>query len=272
MPFTVCPDTRIHYTVTGSGPPIILGHSFLCSGDMWAPQVGPLAEAHTVINVDARGHGESDPAPPGSTLEDMLGDMIGVLEDLGVESAVWGGLSMGGMVAMRAALEAPERVDALMLLDTDAGVEDTKTKREYRFLLLILRVVGIWPVLGQVTKLMLGRTTRRENREVVADYRKRFRAIHVPSILSMAPGIFNRDDVGPRLAEIDVPALVLVGAEDVALPPERARRISEGLTDATYVEIEGAGHLSTVEKPEAVTRAMMDFLSDLGTEPVVSTA
>jgi 3-oxoadipate enol-lactonase len=263
MPYTVRPDTRIHYTVTGSGPPIILGHSFLCSGDMWAPQVGPLAESYTVINVDARGHGESDPAPPGSAIRDMLGDMIGVLDDLGVESAVWGGLSMGGMVAMRAALEVPARVDGLMLLDTDAGVEDAQTKREYRFLLLILRVAGVWPVLGQVSKLMLGKTTLRENRELVADYRKRFKAIHVPSILSMAPGIFNRDDLGPRLTEIDVPALVLVGAEDIALPPERARRISEGLTDATYVEIEGAGHLSTVERPDAVTRAMLEFLSDL---------
>ncbi|MDX1579049.1 MAG: alpha/beta fold hydrolase [Gemmatimonadota bacterium] len=253
----------LHYEVSGEGPAVLLGHSFFCSGDMWAPQVGPLAERHTVINVDARGHGASDRAPAGTTLDDMLGDMLAVLDHAGVERAVWAGLSMGGMVALRAALAAPERVDGLVLLDTDAGSEKMRLRIEYRTLSGLARLVGLRPALAQVTKLMFGATSHRARPELVAEWKRRFAEVDVPSIRNMLGAITGREDLLPRLGEVEVPALVIVGAEDLSLPPARSRRLAEALPRARYEEVPGAGHLSTLERPRAVTRLMLDFLEEL---------
>lgn len=251
----------IHYTVRGEGRPIVLGHSFLCSGEMWAQQVEPLAAAgYRVINVDARGHGESGRIDAGFTLYDMVEDVVAVLDRLEVRRAVWAGLSIGGMVALRAALVVPERVEALILLDTDAGPESAWKRFKYSALGRIATTVGLRPVLPQVERLMFGATTRRQRPDLVAEWRERFGGVHLPSILRMLRALQDRDDVVPRLPEIAVPALVVVGEEDVSLPPIHSRVLARGLSGSRLVEVPGAGHLSALERPEAVTAAMLEFL------------
>jgi len=103
----------IYYEVTGSGPAIVLMHSFLCSGEMWGPQIEPLSAQYEVINIDMRGHGKSGPAETPFDLYDLVGDVVAVLDREGVDRACWAGLSIGGMIALRAALTAPDRVGAL---------------------------------------------------------------------------------------------------------------------------------------------------------------
>ena len=263
MPTALQSGSNIHYTLTGSGPAVILGHSFLCSGAMWDMQVPRLAEAHTVLNVDARGHGQSARVAQGLTLDDMLDDMLAVLDHAGVERAVWAGLSMGGMVAMRAALRAPNRVDGLILLDTDAGAEDAWHRIKYAALSRVARIFGLRPVLGQVESLMFGRTSRRERKELVSEWRERFAAVDLESLTNMIPAIAGREDLLPRLGDVDVPTLVIVGEEDEALPPERSVRLANAIRGAEYLEIERAGHLSALERPDAVTASMLAFLADL---------
>lgn len=158
---------EIAFEVTGEGPAVVLGHSFLCSGAMWREQVGPLAAEHTVINIDARGHGESGPITVPFTLYDMVEDVLAVLDDLRVDRAVWAGLSIGGMVALRAALRAPERVRALVLVDTDAGAEsDAWNRLKYRVLGGIAALAGMRAVVPQVSRQMFGGTTRRTRPEL----------------------------------------------------------------------------------------------------------
>ena len=123
MPKLETNGVRIHYEEVGAGPPVVLGHSFLCSGEMWRPQIEPLAERHRVINIDHRGHGRSGALTNPFDLYDMVGDVTAVLDHLEVERAIWAGLSIGGMVAMRAAIAVPERVAGLILVDTDADAE-----------------------------------------------------------------------------------------------------------------------------------------------------
>ena len=107
---------QIFFEDVGSGTPLVLGHSFLCSGAMWRGQVQALADRCRIVNIDLRGHGRSGPAHQPFSLYDAVGDVIAVLDLLGIGRAVWCGLSIGGMVAMRAALTHPDRVAALILL------------------------------------------------------------------------------------------------------------------------------------------------------------
>ncbi len=253
---------RIAFAQVGDGPAaVVLLHSFLCSGDMWREQVPPLAARHRVVNVDFRGHGASSPVSKPFTLYDLVDDVLAVLDAVSVDRAVWAGLSIGGMVALRAALRAPQRVRGLVLIDTDAGAEGPSNRLKYQALGVLVRVFGKRRLLPRIVRLMFGATTRRERPGLVAEWSERFALADLASALSMLGALNRRDDLLPALGGIGVPALVLVGSEDRSLPPERSRRLARALPRARLVEIPGSGHLSSLEQPTAVTTAMMDFLS-----------
>lgn len=253
--------TRLYFADHGEGPCVVLGHSYLCSGEMWAHQIPALAPAHRVVNLDLRGHGRSGPLTAPCTLYDLVDDALAVLDHLGVERAVWCGLSVGGMVALRAALVAPERVAALVLCDTHAGTESPWRRVKYRLMAWTVRLFGIPPLLGSVAGLMFGRTTLREQPGLVAEWKGRFAAVHVPSILRFLDTLVGRDSLLSRLGEIRAPALVLVGAEDRSLPRPCSEEIRRGLADAELVVVEKAGHLSALEQPAAFNAALSGFLA-----------
>ena len=111
--------------------------------------------------------------------------------------------------------------------------------------------------------IMFGRTTRREQPGLCEAYRQRFMAVGVPSILTVSRAISARDDLVPRLGEINCPTLVVVGEEDAALPVALSRRLAAGIRGAELVVVPRAGHLSALEAPEAVTRAIEGILDRL---------
>lgn len=263
MPTIERAGARLFFEDVGEGPCLLLGHSYLCSGEMWAHQVPALGRSHRVVNLDLRGHGRSGQAESPFTLYDLVDDALAVLDHLGVEKAIWGGLSVGGMVALRAALAAPERVSALLLLDTHAGAERLVKRLRYRGMAWGVRLFGMGPLLAPVSRLMFGATTLRTRRELVAEWKGRFAALHVPSVLRFLDALVGRDSLLPRLGEIRVPVLVLVGEEDRSLPVACSQQIHRGIPGSGLEVIPEAGHLSALEQPEAVTRAMTDFLSRL---------
>ena len=254
---------RIHYEDVGSGPTVVLGHSFLCSGEMWGPQVGPLSDGFRVINIDQRGHGRSGSLTDSFDLYDMVGDVVAVLDDVGVDRAVWAGLSIGGMVAMRAAITVPDRVAGIILVDAHAGPETAYKKLKYRAMGLGVRVIGVRPFLPAISKLMFGKTTRKRNPELVTDWKDRFAGTDVPSMLLGLGALVRRDSVVERLRSVETPSLVIVGDEDSSLPPPLSREITNALPNASLEIIPGSGHLSALEQPDAVTNAMLAFLDSL---------
>ena len=263
MPDVESHGIRIQFEDVGSGPQVVLGHSFLCSGEMWAPQVGPLAERYRVVNIDQRGHGRSGNVTEPFDLYDMVADVVAVLDTLEIERAVWAGLSIGGMVAMRAAITVPERVSGLILVDTHAGEETPYKKLKYRTMGLGVKMVGTGPFLPTISKLMFGSTTRRYNPDLVDDWQQRFASVDVPSMILGVGVLARRDSVVDRLPQIEVPSLVIVGDEDVSLPPSYSREIASALPNSSLMVVSESGHLSSLEQPEAVTEAMLGFLDGL---------
>lgn len=260
MPFVENQGLPIFFEDIGAGPPVVLGHSFLCSGKMWQGQGPVLSRRFRVINPDLRGHGRSGPVAKPFSLYNAVSDVVAVLDELGIEKAVWCGLSIGGMVALRAALSCPERVAALVLLDTDAGAERPVKKVKYRAMGAGTRLLGVRPFLPSIARLMFGATTRRRNPALVTEWKKEVAALHIPSVLHVLAALVKRDSVVARLDQIGVPALVLVGGEDRALPPALSRRIHRGLRQSTLIELPGVGHLSALEEPARVTETVLRFL------------
>lgn len=251
----------ISYEEAGAGRPIVLGHSFLCSGKMWREQVPALAERYHVLNVDLRGHGKSSELTQPFTVYDAVSDVVAVLDEVGIEQAIWCGLSFGGWVALRAALTCPERVTGLILMDTDAGAERAFGKLRNYTMGFGAKLLGVGPFLSPIARLMFGATTRRHNPALVREWKGEFSRVHLPSILHGLKAGMSRDSILERLPEITVPALVLVGDEDRPIPPVLSRQIHDRLPDSEFVQIPGAGHLSALERPAAVNEATLDFLA-----------
>jgi pimeloyl-ACP methyl ester carboxylesterase len=251
---------EIHFEDDGQGPCVLLGHSFLCSGEMWRGQLPDLLRAHRVVNVDLRGHGRSGRIERAFSVEDMLSDMIAILDQLGVEEAVWGGLSTGGMIALRAALTFPQRTRGLILVDTHAGAESRLRRLEYRAMAMGVQMLGFGPFMSGIARKMFGMTTRRGNPALVEEWKGKFAALDIPSVSRFLAAIGRRRSLVHRLGEIAVPTLIVVGEEDIALPPACARELHAGIGGSELVVVPGAGHLSALEQPERVTEAMLSFL------------
>jgi pimeloyl-ACP methyl ester carboxylesterase len=266
MAITNNKDQQIFFEDIGSGMPVVLGHSFLCTGEMWREQTTALGHKYRFINPDFRGHGRSGPVAGPFSLYDAVGDVVAVLDALEIERAVWCGLSIGGMVAMRAALEVPDRVSALVIMDSDAGAERTLRKLRYGLMGAGARAMGIGPFLPTVCRLMFGATTRRTNPGLVDEWRGIFADVDIQSTLRCLGALVDRDSVLLRLSEISVPTLVVVGQEDESLPVPVSQRIHEGLPHSQFAEIREAGHLSALEQPEQVNEVLDRFLQDLTTD------
>jgi pimeloyl-ACP methyl ester carboxylesterase len=226
-------------------------------------QVPRFAERYRVVNIDQRGHGRSVPATDPYEMREMVEDVIAVLDHLAIERAVWAGLSMGGMVAMHAAITYSDRVSALILLDTDAGAETTFKKLKYRAMSIGARALGVRPFFPAVLPLLFGRTTLAENEYLVDDWKSRFEAIHVPSLATAVGALTRRPSIVRELGGVQCPSLVIVGEEDASLPPPKSREIADALPNASLLVIPDAGHLSALEKPDEVTEAMLRFLDEV---------
>jgi 3-oxoadipate enol-lactonase len=260
MPYAEVNGQRIRYDDSGGdGPVLILSHGFLMDREMFLPQVDALAGEFRVVTWDERGFGETEFDGAPFTYWDSASDCLGLLDHLGVERAVLGGMSQGGFLSMRAALLAPLRVRALVLIDTQSGVEDPARLPDYR------RMQETWLQLGPVDELantiadlIIGEPEL--NAQWIAKWRK------LPRESMKAPGdcLFDRDDITERLDEITCPAIVFHGTADRSIEIELAEALCRDLPGCTgLVRIEGAPHASNLTHPDAVNGPLLAFLRGL---------
>jgi pimeloyl-ACP methyl ester carboxylesterase len=245
-------------------PAVVLWPSLLFDGSMWKHQVGPLSELGRVLVFDGPGHGKSE-VPPTFTLEDNAEALLDAFDALHVERAVLVGLSWGGMLAMRMALQHPSRVAALALFDTSAEPEDRARALKYRAFVSISRRFGLPPGLAesQIAPAMFCDRTLAENRELV-DRFKRAASGYDPEGTARAAKavVIHRKDILPRLGDIRVPTLVACGREDRATEPVHSERIAAAIPGARLAWIEQAGHVSALEQPAAVNAVLVPFVRE----------
>lgn len=243
--------------------PVVLGHSFLCNGYMWGPVLPTLSAIRRVVNVDLRGHGQSAPCPRDCTMDDLVGDVLAVLDELGIARAILGGLSIGGMTAMRLAVAHPDRVGGLILLNTDAGAELATKKLKYRALASIVQLTDPKLVVPQITPLMFGRTTLLQNPTLVGQWEARWANMDVLSTVKVLEALLDRSDATAAVRNIDCPTLVVHGAEDAAIGRDRCIEVARLISGSAFQTVEDAGHLVTLERPEAISALLGTFLPAL---------
>ena len=258
---TVC--GRLFVEVSGAGPDVVLWHSLLCDGGMWEPQVRELSEHWRVINIDAPGHGRSAPTTRPYTLDDCVTAAEEVIDQVGEGRLVsWCGLSWGGMVGMRLALRDPDRLDALILMDTSARPEKPVKKAGYRVLEAVAARTGAIPLVQKpILPLFFTAETMRDRPELVSRFSDRLARMDRQSLVHAVDAvIFERDDVSAEIGRIEAPTLVMVGDQDRATPPSEAELIAEQIPNARLVRIPRAAHLANLEQPAFVNAEIARFL------------
>lgn len=252
---------RLHYEERGRGEPIVLLAGYLMDHHLFDAQVARLSTHYRCIALDRRGHGESD-CPLGHwSMADLVEDVVSLIEALGTHPCHLVGMSIGGAEATRIALEYPALVRSLIYIDAPA---DPQLPAGASFDIEGIAAKGLDDHVLELAALMLyGKTFRSTQPEVVTAHINQIKRLPHRTIAEGLRINLNTEPVGNRLEEIAVPALVIHGSEDVALPLDKSEAVANGIADSRFVLLEGAGHSSPVEQPHAVSDAMEQFLAPL---------
>jgi 3-oxoadipate enol-lactonase len=258
-------DLRVEQSGPPDGIPVVFSHGLLMNLKMFDAQAKALEGRYRVVRYDHRGQGRSQRTKERSiSIETLYDDAVALIEDLDLAPCHLVGLSMGGFVAMRIAARRPDLLRSLVLLETSAEPEDNAA--EYRKLTLVVRALGTKPVVKRVLPILFGDTfltdpTKAADRE---EWRAHLAGLD-RNIWRASTGVIERDGCVEEIASIDLPTLVIVGDEDVATPPDKARLIHDTITGSELVRIPGAGHSSTIEQPDLVNAALTGFLDNIST-------
>lgn len=257
MPSAEINGQHLHYEDTGDdGPAVVFSHGLFMDTTMFAPQVAALRGRYRVITWDERGHGETTGPDEPFTYWDSARDVLGLLQYLGIERAVFGGMSQGGFLSLRAALLAPEAVEALVLIDTQAGTENPEALPYYRQLLARWNEQGMDDELAEIiATIILG-----PGWDGAATWKAKWHELRSEDVNRVFETLVEREDIHDRLPEIAVPALVVHGESDTAIPIAVGERLVAGLPDAELHRVPGAGHASNLTHPDDVTPAIEAFL------------
>jgi 3-oxoadipate enol-lactonase len=256
-------DRSIAYDLVGreDAPLVCMTHSLASDGGMWTEQVPPLLSAgFRVLRIDMRGHGGSDPVSGDYSMRDLANDVASVLDGLSVDRAHFIGLSIGGMLGQAFALEHASRVISAMWCDTlpstPAGSGDVWQQRVDT----VRGANSLAPLADATIERWLTEPFKARNPGRYKQIRDTIIGTTPAGYLGCVAAIRNFDFVA-RLPSLQLPVLVVCGAEDAGTPPEANRQIAALVPGGRYQEIAGARHFPNVEHPDTFNRIMLDWLN-----------
>ncbi|BCB81808.1 alpha/beta fold hydrolase [Phytohabitans flavus] len=251
-------EITIGYDDEGTGDTLVLVHGHPFDRSMWQPQVAHLSRAGwRVIAPDLRGYGSSTVVPGKTTLDVFAADIAGLLDRLGVDRFVLGGLSMGGQIVLECHRLFAHRLRGLLLADTSAPADGEATRGWRREMAERLLREGMGPYAEEVLYKMVSASAPPD---VVTQVLAMMRGTAPEGAAAALRGRAERPDYVAMLAEVAVPALVVVGAEDAFTPVADARVMSDTIPDAWLVVVEGAAHMPNLERSAEFNAALHDFL------------
>ncbi len=250
-------DVPIRFEEKGAGPAVLLLHAFPLSSQMWSTQMASLKDAFHVVAVDFPGFGQSRPLGGRATMDLFAQAALAVLDALAVKRAAVLGLSMGGYVSFALHARAPDRVAALGLCDTRAGIDTEEGRKGREANAQAVEREGSGVLVERMMSALLSKGASPSTR---AEVERLIRATPREGAAAALRAMAAREDFSNRLAGITCPTLVLVGADDTLTPPSEAQRMARDVPGSIYREIPRAGHLSHFEQPDAFNAAVREFL------------
>jgi len=264
MPYASINGQEIYYRDSGSeGYPVVMMHGFLMDQSLFDPQVHVLAPEYRCIRFDARAFGETKWDGKAFNLYDTASDCVKLMDHLGIRRAVIVGMSQGGYAAFRVALKYPERVSALVLMSTFAGVESDEEKPMYR------GARDAWAAHGPTDDLinhsanmLLGPKYGPAMQKVWDHWIPRWKARTKEAMFHAMNNLIDRDDVSCEVYRVMQPALVTHGEADVGMPIQKGRELSKSLKNCQgFIAVPEAAHAANFTHPEPINSALLEFLA-----------
>ncbi|MGN8159622.1 alpha/beta fold hydrolase [Salinisphaera sp. SWV1] len=262
MPIAPVNGQQLFYRDTGGeGPVLVFSHGLLMDHEMFEPQLEAFGLICRCIAWDERAHGQTagdDVAP--FSYYDSAGDLVALLDYLGIERAVLVGMSQGGYLSLRCALTHPQRVEALVLIDTQARVEEPAKLAGYEQMLDVWTRQGLPDsIADDIADIILGPAWHGAEQ-----WKAKWRGWQSHNLKQAFRTLIDRDDISRDIARIEVPALVIHGEADQAITLDRAEDMAGHLRHAEMVTVPEAGHAPNLTHPEPVNAAISRFLKRLG--------
>ncbi|MEP6493266.1 MAG: alpha/beta fold hydrolase [bacterium] len=255
-------DTEIAFDDIGSGLPVVFLHAFPLNRTMWDPQVSALVGECRCIPIDFRGFGDSGTDGPYS-MDRYADDVAGVLDSLQIARAVIVGLSLGGYVSFAFWRRHRDRVRALVLADTRAVGDTVENAERRRALIEMAETQGSAAVANAQIAGIMGKTTRNKRPDIYDSVHRMMSQAPEAGVIGALEAMIERPDSTDTLATIDVPALIVVGDEDVLTPPKDVRKLHEGIAGSRIEVLKEAGHLSNAERPASFNTVVSEFIATL---------
>ena len=247
----------------GPGDPLILLHAFPLDSRMFEPQTKALAGLRRLITPDYPGFGRSPRAPAQPDVRYYAEGVRGLLDRLGLERVVLGGVSMGGYVAFECLRLFPQRVSGLVLANTRPEPDSEEMRENRKEMARRVADEGVGVLVELQMGRLLSRNTFEGNEEVVEKVRAMILESNPNGVVAALGAMRERPDSTPLLGKIGVPTLIIGGEEDEISSPEIMGAMAEKIPDSRHVTLSGAGHLSNLEAPEGFNAALKEFLREI---------
>jgi 3-oxoadipate enol-lactonase len=258
MPILKSGEARIHYALEGqSGSPVLVfSNSLGANYSMWDPQAHEFRKRFGVLRYDIRGHGQSPPTPGPYSIELLGRDVVAMLDALDLDRVHFCGLSMGGMIGMWLALNAPERLSKLVLSNTAANIG---TPEGWNARIDAVQKNGMKSVASAILERWFTPAFGQKAPETMASILKMLEETNPDGYVACCAAV--RDfDCREKLSAIRTPTLVIAGAHDLATPPADGRFLAQQIPGARYAELDAA-HLSNVQAQDPFNRVLGAFLN-----------
>jgi 3-oxoadipate enol-lactonase len=241
--------------------PVLWIHGYPLSNMLWDIQLNDLTDIARMIAPDLRGHGMTDPTDPPYSMGLFADDCAALLDHLGIFGpVVVGGLSMGGYVAFEFCRKYPERVAGLILAATRAGADSAETKEARDKAAGVAIAEGTAPIAEGMLPKLLAPDNYENQADLVEYIREMMLETSPDGVAGALAAMRDRPDSTPDLFGLDVPVLIVHGAEDQLIPVAEAEAMAAALPSAKLVVVPGAGHLPNLEQPEIFNNAVREFL------------
>ncbi len=253
-------DITTNYETTGQsqGDTVVFSHSLGSSLIMWEPQIDEFSMNFQILRYDTRGHGNSS-APPGSyTMELLVDDAVALLDALDIEKVHWVGLSMGGMIGQGLALKSPERLKSLTLCNTMSVIRE-EMKEIWKSRIQTGERFGMPNLIEFTMERWFTESYREAETEDYQRIRAQFLETPIYGYVGCCHAIYNLNYVD-QLNKISVPTHIIAGDQDLATPVAESRVMHDQIAGSSLTVIEGAAHLSNVEKTKAFNASLATFL------------
>jgi len=242
---------------------IIFLHGFPYDHTMWKAQIDELNEKYFCVTYDIRGLGESPIGDGQFTMESFVDDLESIMKELKLDNPVLCGLSMGGYISFRALEKFEEKFSAVILCDTRSEADNNEGKLKRAAAIKRINTEGLAPFAKDFITNCFGDDYKKNHKD---EFEKRiakssgFNPVGVKgSLLAM----LGRNDTTEYLSKIKIPALIICGENDALTPPAIMKPLAEKINGAEFVVIKNSGHMSPIENPKEVNKAIMKFLEKI---------